>query len=231
MKCKRRAADLNSPGCLPDDVQAVQSWRRSGLLGRPVALSGCEPGWLGYILAGRAVDYDVLLHPRPDRKLPPPWPFRKSSSSAGPMSARAACSTGWPACGIAIVDDQPGVTRDRVDYLMCARGPVLRAGRHRRHRHRGRRQPHQAHRRADSDGHRLGRRDPVRRRHPRRPDAARRGGRPAAAVRRRAGDLRRQQDRRREARRRRPTSSTGWAAARSCRSARSRTATHGAART
>ena len=128
-------------------------------------------------------------------------PSRKSSSSAGPTSASRACSTGWPGRRIAIVDDTAGVTRDRVTYLMERQRPLLRAGRHRRHRHRRHRQPDRAGRGADRDGHRLGRRDPVRRRYPRAAGAARRGGGPAAAVCRQAGHLRGQQGRR-------PSSST-----------------------
>ena len=40
---------------------------------------------------------------------------------------------------LAIVDDVAGVTRDRVTLLDVRRGSVLRSGRYRRHRHRGRR--------------------------------------------------------------------------------------------
>ena len=57
------------------------------------------------------------------------------------------------------------------------RPAVLRADRHRRHRHGRPRRPHRARRAADRHGHRRGRPDPLRRRHPRRADAARRGGR------------------------------------------------------
>ena len=41
---------------------------------------------------------------------------------AGPTSARARCSTAWPAAAHALVADTPGVTRDRKE----ADGPVLR---------------------------------------------------------------------------------------------------------
>ena len=42
---------------------------------------------------------------------------------------------------IAIVDPTAGVTRDRVATVIARRRPLLRAGRHRRHGHRGRGQP------------------------------------------------------------------------------------------
>ena len=50
---------------------------------------------------------------------------------------------------LAIVDDMAGVTRDRVIHLMEHEGRRLRAGRHRRDGHRGRRQPDGRDRRAD----------------------------------------------------------------------------------
>ena len=83
---------------------------------------------------------------------------------------------------IAIVDPTAGVTRDRVTHLVeiydrfLARD-VHRVGRHRRDGRPGPRQPDRAHRGADRDGHRLGRRDPLRRRYPLGRHAAGPGGR------------------------------------------------------
>ena len=100
---------------------------------------------------------------------------------------------------LAIVDDTAGVTRDRVTYLMFDRDryfELVDTGGI------GFDDPDNLtdeDRRADRHGHRIGRRDAVRRRHADRADAARPGGRPPAALRRRAGDLRGQQGRRRRA--------------------------------
>ena len=44
------------------------------------------------------------------------WVFRKLSSSAGPTWASRACSIGWSAERLAIVDPTSGVTRDRVTW-------------------------------------------------------------------------------------------------------------------
>ena len=99
---------------------------------------------------------------------------------------------------IAIVDDKPGVTRDRLTHLMCHDDRFFEL--------------------VDTGGmgiedidnltehieeqiklgDRLGRRDPVRRRYPRRACCRSIRKSPAAALRRRAGHLRRQQGRRRE---------------------------------
>ncbi len=99
---------------------------------------------------------------------------------------------------LAIVDDKAGVTRDRVNYLMCegdhyfdlvdTGGIGIDDADNLTYQDR----------RADRHRHRIGRRGAVCRRYADRVVAARPGSGAAAAVRRRAGDLRGQQGRRKQ---------------------------------
>ena len=100
---------------------------------------------------------------------------------------------------IAIVEDISGVTRDRVSTLVQdgedREARFFELMDNRRHRHGRPRRPHRGRRPPDRDRHRRGGPDPLRRRHPRRPDAAGRGRGLAAPLRRQAGDPRHQQGR------------------------------------
>ena len=101
---------------------------------------------------------------------------------------------------ISIVDDQAGVTRDRVTHFMEHNARFFELVDTGGIGIQDTRQSEQAGRGAGRDGPRNGRRRAVRRRFPRRHRAARRRRRPPPALHRKAGDLCRQQDRRRAAR-------------------------------
>ena len=101
---------------------------------------------------------------------------------------------------IAIVDAMAGVTRDRVGSLVQLgeddESAVHRAVRYRRGRDGRPRRSERGRRASDRHGDERGRPDPVRRRHPRRADAAGRGGRSPAPLLEDAGHPRDEQGRR-----------------------------------